>query len=205
MISFQFLITSLLVVLMPGTGVIYTVSSGLFQGRKASIAAAAGCTAGIIPHLCASVLGLAAILHTSAVLFQMVKYAGALYLLYMAWATWRDKEGLSFKNQDESKKLFQIARRGFLINILNPKLSIFFLAFLPLFVPHNAVAPTFDMLVLSAVFMLMTFVVFVGYGLFATAVRDRVVKSPNVIRWVQRSFAVAFASFGIKLAMIEQE
>jgi threonine/homoserine/homoserine lactone efflux protein len=205
MISFQFLITSLLVVLMPGTGVIYTVSSGLFQGKKASIAAAAGCTAGIIPHLCASVLGLAAILHTSAVLFQMVKYAGALYLLYMAWATWRDKEGLSFKNQDESKKLFQIARRGFLINILNPKLSIFFLAFLPLFVPHNAASPTFNMLVLSAVFMLMTFVVFIGYGLFATAVRDRVVKSSNVIRWVQRSFAVAFASFGIKLAMIEQE
>lgn len=205
MISFQFLITSLLVVLMPGTGVIYTVSSGLFQGRKASIAAAAGCTAGIIPHLCASILGLAAIIHTSAVLFQMLKYAGALYLLYMAWGTWRDRDGLNFRKHDGGRKLFQIARRGFLINILNPKLSIFFLAFLPLFVPHDAVSPAFDMAVLSLIFMLMTFAVFVLYGIFADAVRNRVVNSPAVVRLIQRTFALTFAAFGVKLAMMEQE
>ncbi|MFM2483164.1 LysE family translocator [Celerinatantimonas sp. YJH-8] len=205
MISLQFVITSLLVVLMPGTGVIYTVSSGLFKGRKASIAAAAGCTAGIIPHLSASILGLAAILHTSAVLFQMFKYAGAIYLLYMAWGTWRDKGGLSFKAQDDHKNLFHIAKRGFLINILNPKLSIFFLAFLPLFVPHDASSPTIDMLVLSLVFMWMTFVVFVIYGLFATVVRHQVVHSPRVVGWIQRSFALAFAAFGLKLAMVEQK
>lgn len=204
MVSFEFLLTSLVVVLIPGTGVIYTVSNGLFQGRKASIAAAAGCTAGIIPHLTASILGLSAIIHTSAVLFQMIKYAGAVYLLYLAWATWRDKGGLSFNKPVENKKLLQIAKRGFLINILNPKLSIFFLAFLPLFVPHEAASPSFNMIILSLIFMAMTFVVFVGYGLFATAVRHHVVQSPNVVRWLQRSFAVIFASLGLKLAFVEQ-
>ena len=139
MFNTEFLITSLVVVLIPGTGVIYTVSTGLFLGWRASIAAACGCTAGIIPHLSASILGLSAILHMSAVAFQAVKYAGAAYLLYLAWSMWRDTGALKFNSPSHKNGLRQIATRGFLINILNPKLSIFFLTFLPLFISANGV------------------------------------------------------------------
>ncbi|WP_415713300.1 LysE family translocator [Maridesulfovibrio sp.] len=204
MISLEFLLTALVVVLVPGTGVIYTVSSGLFLGKKASLAAAAGCTAGIIPHLVASILGLSAVLHVSAIGFQIVKYAGAAYLLYLAWATWQEKGTLKFNESSGNQRLLQIAKRGFLINILNPKLSIFFLAFLPLFVPENAVSPTLNLIILSLIFMLMTLIVFVLYGLSATSVRKYVTRSPNIISWMQRSFAIVFATIGLKLAMTEQ-
>lgn len=204
MFSTEFLITSLVVVLIPGTGVIYTISTGLFLGWRASIAAAAGCTAGIIPHLCASVLGLSAILHMSALAFQAVKFAGAAYLLYLAWAMWRETGGLQFNAPAHRKGLLQIAVRGFLINILNPKLSIFFLAFLPLFVSPDAASPTGQMVGLSAAFMAMTLVIFIVYGISANGVRRYVVNSPRLIVRLQRSFAAVFAILGIKLALSEQ-
>ncbi|WP_415716814.1 LysE family translocator [Maridesulfovibrio sp.] len=204
MVNAEFLLTALVVVLMPGTGVIYTVSNGLFLGKKASIAAAIGCTAGIIPHLTASILGLSAILHVSALAFQLLKYAGAAYLMYLAWATWNDKGCLNFNKPAENQRLRQIAKRGFLINILNPKLSIFFLAFLPQFVPENAVSLTANLIILSLIFMGMTLIVFVLYGLCANSVRQHVTRSPNITRWMQRSFAVIFASLGLKLATAEQ-
>jgi threonine/homoserine/homoserine lactone efflux protein len=204
MFSTEFLITSLIVVLIPGTGVIYTVSTGLFLGWRASIAAAAGCTAGIIPHLTASILGLSAILHMSAVAFQVVKYAGALYLFYLAWSMWRETGSLQFNSPSSKKGLWQIAVRGFLINILNPKLSIFFLAFLPLFVSPGTSSPMFDMFILSVVFMVMTLIVFILYGVSANGVRKHVVNSPKIIVWLQKSFAAIFAALGVKLAMTDQ-
>lgn len=204
MFSTEFLITSLVVVLMPGTGVIYTVSTGLFLGWRASIAAAFGCTAGIIPHLTASILGLSALLHMSAVAFQCVKYAGAIYLLYLAWSMWRNTGALKFDSPSSKKGILKIAGKGFLINILNPKLSIFFLAFLPLFISPGASSPMLDMFILSVVFMLMTLIVFIVYGISANGVRRHVVNSPKVIFWLQRSFAATFAALGVKLALTDQ-
>jgi threonine/homoserine/homoserine lactone efflux protein len=204
MFSADFMFTSLIVVLIPGTGVIYTVSTGLFVGWRASIAAALGCTAGIIPHLAASILGLSAILHMSAVAFQVLKFAGVAYLLYLAWVMWRETGGIAFNSPSSRKGLGQIALKGFLINILNPKLSIFFLAFLPLFVSSEAASPIFQLFLLSVVFMVMTLIVFIFYGLSANGVRSKVVSSPRLIVWMQRSFAATFAALGIKLAMTEQ-
>jgi threonine/homoserine/homoserine lactone efflux protein len=204
MFSTEFLLTSLIVVLIPGTGVIYTISTGLFLGYRASIAAVFGCTAGILPHLCASVLGLSAIIHMSALAFQALKYAGAAYLLYLAWSMWRETGALEFKKPGKKNNLFQVAFRGFLINILNPKLSIFFLAFLPLFVSQDATFPTQQMLLLSAVFMGMTFIIFMLYGILAGGVSACVVKSPKLIVWFQRSFAAIFAALAAKLAVSEQ-
>ena len=204
MFSTEFLITSLVVVLIPGTGVIYTISNGLFLGWRASLAAAFGCTAGIIPHLSASILGLSAVLHMSALAFQVVKFAGAAYLLYLAWAMWRETGSLKFDSHSRKSGLWQIVRRGFLINILNPKLSIFFLAFLPLFVNPDALSPTLNMVLLSLMFMAMTLVIFILYGISANAVRRYVVSSPGLIVWLQRSFAVTFAALGIKLAVTDQ-
>jgi len=197
----EFLLTTLVVVLLPGTGVIYTVSTGIFSGRKASIAAAFGCTAGIVPHLIASILGLSAILHMSALAFQAVKFAGALYLLYLAWAMWRETGGMNFSNEAAPKGLIKIALKAILINLLNPKLSIFFLAFIPLFISPAATSPTLQMLLLSLVFMAMTLAVFILYGLCAHGVSRYITSSPKSISVLQRSFAAIFALLGIKLAM----
>jgi threonine/homoserine/homoserine lactone efflux protein len=204
MLSTEFLLTSLVVVLIPGTGVIYTVSNGLFLGWRASIAAAVGCTAGIVPHLTASILGLSAILHMSAVAFQVVKFAGAAYLLYLAWAMWRETGSLKFNSPSRDNGMLKIAGRGFLINILNPKLSIFFLAFLPLFVSSNTSSPTVQMIFLGFVFMVMTLLIFIVYGISANSVRRYVLTSPKIILWMQRSFAATFAALGLKLAATDQ-
>ena len=202
----EFLLTSLIVVLMPGTGVIYTLSCGLFQGRLASIAAAFGCTLGILPHMTASMLGLAALLHASAVAFQAVKFAGVAYLLYLAWQMWRagPPPVAAPEAAGAPRGLARVAVRGFLINILNPKLSIFFLAFLPQFTPADAADPLWVMAGHSAVFMAMTFVVFVLYGMFAALARECVISSPRVMRWLQRSFAGLFAALGVRLAFAER-
>ncbi|MDJ0944783.1 MAG: LysE family translocator [Kiloniellales bacterium] len=202
--SIEFLITSFIVVVAPGTGVIYTLSCGLARGARASVAAALGCTVGILPHVTAAILGLAALLHTSALAFQVFKYLGLAYLLYLAWTTLKDKESLSVEPAEARRSAVKIAVRGFLINILNPKLSIFFLAFLPQFVPADAALPLLRMTGLSAVFMLMTFVVFVGYGVFAAAVRQHVITRPAVMTWLRRAFAGAFAGLGVKLAFSER-
>lgn len=204
MFSTEFLITSLVVVLIPGAGVIYTVSTGLFLGWRASIAAALGCTAGIVPHLSASILGLSAILHMSAVAFQSLKYIGAIYLLYLAWSMWRESGAFEFNSPAAQSNGWQIIKRGILLNILNPKLSIFFLAFLPLFVSSNSAAPTFEMVILSVVFMILTLVIFILYGIMAHGVRMYVMNSPRLVVWLQRSFAVTFAALGVRLAMTEQ-
>ena len=204
MITTEFLLTALVVVLIPGTGVLYTVSTGLFSGWRAGIAASIGCTAGILPHILASILGLSALLHTSALAFQVVKFVGVGYLLYLAWSMWRATGALQVTAQGGVQNLRQVAVRGFLINILNPKLTIFFLAFLPLFVSPTAASPLMQMGLLSAVFMAMTLVVFIGYGLSAHAVRNCFVRLPVLTSWVQRSFAVVFAALGAKLALTEQ-
>ena len=204
MISIEFLITSFIVVLIPGTGVLYTVATGLFIGKRESFFAAVGCTLGIIPALLASVLGLAAIFHTSALAFQVVKYAGVAYLLYLAWVMWRSSSPLSLENTHSRAKPGSIALRGFLLNILNPKLSIFFLAFLPQFVSPQVQQPLLNMLVLGMVFMLMTLVVFVVYGLMASSFSTFVVRSEKVSLTIQRVFAGGFAALGLKLALSER-
>lgn len=203
MITLEFLITSFIVVLIPGTGVIFTISSGLVQGRRASVYASLGCTAGIIPHLAATILGLAAVMHTSALAFQLLKYAGALYLLYVAWATWRDRSAFSVDAGASHASAWGIAAKAFLLNILNPKLTIFFLAFLPQFVNPTAANPLVELLILSAVFMAMTFVVFVVYGFIAHAFRRLVIESATVQRWLRHGFAAIFAGLGVRLATSE--
>jgi threonine/homoserine/homoserine lactone efflux protein len=204
MITPEFLITSLVVVLVPGTGVIYTISTGLFMGWRSSIAAALGCTTGIIPHLLACILGLSALLHLSSVAFQTLKFAGAAYLLYLAWGMWRDKGMINIESTYKKTNLTQIMSKGFLINILNPKLSIFFLAFLPQFISTNETAAYIQMVILSAVFMLMTFVVFVAYGCLAHRVSTYLTSSPRAIRKIQQVFSATFAALGIRLALAEQ-
>src|SRR5436190_2178766 len=204
MITLNFLLTSLIVVLIPGTGVIYTISTGLTLGRRASIFAALGCTAGIVPHLLATVLGLSAVMHTSALAFQVLKYAGVIYLLYLAYATWRDKSAFALDTTPQHATAGSLMTKALLLNILNPKLTLFFLAFLPQFIAHDGPAPLLQLLTLSGVFMAMTFVVFIIYGLLAHAFRQAVIESPRVQSWLRRSFAAAFAGLAIDLALSDR-
>ena len=204
--TLSFLLTSLIVVASPGTGGLYTLAVALTLGARPSIAAAFGCTLGIVPHMLAAMLGLAAVLHTSALAFAALKWCGVAYLLYMAWQALRETGALSIDTRPAAKA--RSSRRvivtGILINILNPKLSIFFLAFLPQFVAVDETHPLGRMLELSGVFMAMTFAVFVVYGLFAAAVRDRVITRPKVMTWLRRSFAAGFAALGARLALAER-
>ena len=201
MISLQFLLTALVVVIAPGTGVIYTLALGLGQGRQAALWAALGCTFGIVPHLAAATLGLAAVLHTSALMFTVVKWAGVTYLLYLAWQSLRANGALNVSADQTSQPGWTIARRGALINILNPKLSIFFLALLPPFLSGNAATATAEMAAMGAIFMAMTFAVFALYGVFAAAARRRLLGSARVMAWLSRSFAAIFAALAGRLAL----
>lgn len=202
--SWEFLLTSLVIVASPGTGVLITLTAGLTKGRRAAIVAALGGTLGIIPHMVAAITGLAAVLHASAVAFDVIRYAGVAYLLYMAWQTLKENGALSIDETPDSRTDFEVIRSAILVNILNPKLSIFFFAFLPQFIGTSGGTPILEMLELSLVFMLMTFVVFVIYGIFAAAMRSHVISRPSVLTAMRRTFAAAFVGLGLKLALTER-
>ena len=204
MITTGFLLASLVVVLMPGTGVIYTVTTGLTRKWKASIIAAVGCTLGIVPHILASILGLSALLNMSAQVFSVLKYAGALYLLYLAWNMWREAGKLEIKKETAETGAARTITKAIAINLLNPKLTIFFFAFLPLFIPENSSSPTLEMIMLSAVFMGITFLVFALYGILASGVSAYLLNSPKTVKRVQQTFALALAGFAVKLALSEK-
>ncbi len=202
--SIEFLLTSLIVVASPGTGVLFTLAAGLSRGAGASIIAAAGCTLGIVPHMVAAVTGLAALLHASALAFQVIKYLGVAYLLYMAWNTLKEHGALKVEKDIAPRSAVQVIISAVLVNVLNPKLSIFFVAFLPQFISASDPHPLSRMLELSGIFMLLTFVVFVGYGMFAASVRERVISRPRVLAWMRRTFAAAFVALSAKLAFAQR-
>ncbi|MGV7217521.1 LysE family translocator [Bradyrhizobium sp. UFLA05-112] len=202
--TWPFLLTSLIVVASPGTGVLYTLAAALTRGSRASVAAAFGCTLGIVPHMTAAMLGLAAVLHTSALAFATLKWCGVVYLLYMSWQALRETGALAVEGRIKERSSWRVIVTGFLINILNPKLSIFFLAFLPQFIAADEAHVLARMLELSGVFMAMTFAVFVVYGLFAASVRERVISRPRVMAWLRRSFAAGFSVLGARLAFAER-
>ena len=202
--SIEFLVTSLVMIASPGTGALYTLAAGLSQGARASVIAAFGCTLGIVPHMAAAVLGLAALIHTSALAFETLKYLGVAYLLYMAWSALKERGALQVGQGADGRSALQVVVTAVLINILNPKLSIFFLAFLPQFVRVDEPHPLARMLLLSGAFMLLTFLIFAVYGLFAAAVRRHVISRPGVLLWMRRGFAAAFVALGAKLALAER-
>ena len=202
--NLEFLTVSLLVVASPGTGAAVTIATGLSRGARTAAVAALGCTLGIVPHMLAAVTGLAALLHASSLAFEAVKFAGVAYLLYLAWMTWREQGVLAIEADGAQRSDWQVIRHAVLVNLLNPKLSMFFLAFLPQFIAPDEAAPTFAMLQLSAIFMAMTFAVFALYGAFAARMRERVLGSPTAMAWLRRSFAATFVALGAKLALTQR-
>ena len=198
-----FLLTSLVIVATPGTGAIYTIAAGLRRGRRASVIAALGCTLGIVPHLLAAATGLAAVLYASAVAFSTIKYLGVAYLLLLAWQTWRDKTTLDVETVTPPLSTTRVIAQAVLVNLLNPKLTIFFFVFLPQFVHSGEPHALRHMVLLSAIFMLLTLMVFAGYGLFAAAMRTKVLGRPRVVAWMRRIFAGTYLTLAGRLALPE--
>jgi threonine/homoserine/homoserine lactone efflux protein len=199
-VTATFLLTSFVIVATPGTGAIFSLGAGLSRGSRAALLAAFACTLGTVPHLVAAVTGLAALLHASGVAFAVIKYLGVAYLVYMAWATWQDKGALALDANQARRPARQVISAGITLNLLNPKLTIFFFAFLPQFVPASDPHSVLRMLALSSVFMAMTFVVFAAYGLLAAAARDRVLHSPRILSRLRKAFAASFLVLSGRLA-----
>ncbi|WP_069165724.1 LysE family translocator [Nocardia altamirensis] len=204
--SIEFMLTTLVIVATPGTGALYTLAAGLARGTKASVIAAFGCTLGVVPHMIAAITGLAALLNTSAVAFQTLKYLGVAYLIYMAWSTFRDKGVLAVPEDTagQAQSARKVITSAVLLNVLNPKLTIFFFAFLPQFVPNGSPNALARMLELSGIFMLATFVVFAIYGVCAAAVRSHVISRPAVVTWMRRVFGASFIALAGRLAVQNQ-
>lgn len=197
----EFLLTTLIVVATPGAGVLFTLAAGVARGWRASLVAAFACTLGIVPHMIAAVTGLAAIMHASAVAFSIVKWLGVAFLLYLAWRTFRDASMFEVAPGPDRVSPWRVIATGVLVNLLNPKLTIFFLAFLPQFVAPGSDAAVGQMVWLSVVFMAVTLVVFSGYGVFAAAVRREVISRPRVVAWLRRSFAATYVILAGRLAV----
>jgi threonine/homoserine/homoserine lactone efflux protein len=204
MIKPDFLLASLVVVLIPGTGVVYTITTGLTLKWRASLAAAIGCTLGIVPHIVASILGLSAIMNMSAQVFSILKWAGALYLLYLAWNMWREAGTLDLNQKSPETSFTKIIMKAIAINLLNPKLTIFFFAFLPLFVSKNSASPTLEMMLLSTVFMGITLIVFALYGILASGISTYLMNSSKAVKRLQQAFAIILGWFAVKLALSEK-
>jgi threonine/homoserine/homoserine lactone efflux protein len=202
-VSTEFLLTTLIIVATPGTGVLYTLAAGLARGARASVVAAFGCTLGVVPHMLAAITGLAALLHTSAVAFQVLKYLGVAYLLFMAWSMLRDRSELAAADSAPLPAR-RVIVSGVLINLLNPKLTLFFFAFLPQFVSTSESHASLTMMGLSTVFMLVTFAVFAVYGVFAATVRRHVISRPRVVAWMRRVFGAAFLALAGRLALADR-
>jgi threonine/homoserine/homoserine lactone efflux protein len=196
-----FLLTSLIVVLLPGAGTIYTLGAALGRGARAGVLAAFASTLGILPHLIAAITGLAALLEASGLGFALLKYAGVAYLLYLAWGTWRDTGTLRLEASPSPTRARRVITTGIAVNLLNPKLTVFFVAFLPQFVPAGTPGAPLRMAVLSGIFMAMTFVVFAAYALLAGRLRDRILSSAAVMRRVRRLLALGFAGLAARLAV----
>ena len=200
--SVEFYITALIVVATPGTGALYTIATGLSEGPRRSIIAAFGCTLGIVPHMVAALTGLAAVLHGSPLAFNIVKACGVAYLAYMAYGLITSNEGVRVGSATaEADAGRKIVIKAILINLLNPKLSLFFLAFLPQFINPEAANAFLAMVTASLIFMIMTFVVFALYGVFAASIRLRVLVRPAISLWLNRVFGLAFLVMATKLAL----
>jgi threonine/homoserine/homoserine lactone efflux protein len=199
--SIAFLLTTLVVVATPGTGAVFSIAAGLSRGARAGVVAAFGCTLGVIPHMIAAITGLAAILNASAIAFQAIKWLGVAYLLFLAWQTLRDKSAIRIDDDAARVSFWRVIRTAVLINLLNPKLTIFFFAFLPQFVPAGEHNGTWHMIGLSLVFMAVTFVVFAGYGIFAATMRTQVISRPRVMAWLRRTFAATYVLLAGRLAL----
>lgn len=196
-----FVTASLALILVPGPDMIYVLTRGLSQGRSAGLVSAAGVSSGALVHTAFAAVGLSAILAQSALAFSVVKYLGAAYLIYLGIRTILDRQALAVPDRAGRARLHVVFRQGVLSNVLNPKVALFFLAFLPQFVDPAGGASALQMLALGAAFALMGLAVLCIMALFSGALGDFLKSRPsfaNALRWLSGGVLVAL---GLRLAV----
>jgi threonine/homoserine/homoserine lactone efflux protein len=204
-VSVEFLLTSLVVVLIPGTGVIYTVSSCIGGGRRRGLIAAFGCTLGIVPHMLAAMLGLSGIMQAGSAVFEVVRWAGVAYLVFLGFSMIREAGAVPLEDGNAPvDSAGSIVWRGILLNVLNPKLTLFFFAFLPQLLDASPGLLDARLIGLGGIFMLMTLAVFAVYALASAAARDLILSAPVVRRWVERALGAFLIAFAARLALTDQ-
>ena len=200
---FVFFPAALLLALAPGPDNLFVLAESAQHGRPAGLAVTVGLCTGLIGHTLAVAFGLAAIVKASALAFTMLKMAGAIYLLYLAWQAWR-AGGEIGDSQAPELSGSELYRRGIVMNLTNPKVSIFFLAFLPQFADPRRGSMAVQFLELGLLFMLATLIVFGALSLVAGGLGERFRRSPVALRVVNRAAAAIFAGLAIKLAITER-
>jgi len=199
-----FLGASVALTLAPGPDNTFIVAQGISRGRKAAIITALGMCSGISVHTTAAALGVSALIYSSAAAFTLLKYAGAAYLLFLAWKSLKEQRILLSPGEAggcDSRLLF---RRGFLMNVINPKVALFFLAFLPQFVSANSGGVPLQMFLLGILFMAQAVVVFSIIGWLSGSIGNAVLKKPRIARWFGWLTAAIFAALGLRLALAER-
>ena len=206
--SVEFVLTSFVVAAIPGTGVVYTIASSIGGGWRRGLFATIGCTLGVVPHLLAAMLGLSGVMQTGSVVYETVRWVGVAYLVYMGISMIRQGDVLELDDDarhDAAGSMIRVVRRGILLNLLNPKLTLlFFFAFLPQFLDTPPALLDARLIGLGAVFMFATFVVFVGYAYASAVMRDLVLSVPAVRRWLHRCLGSLLVGFAARLAIADR-
>lgn len=199
MISIEFLMATLIVVLIPGTGVMYSLSVGLLHGRSRVLYASIGCTLSILPHVMLSVLSLVFLFQLDAQVIGYLKIAAFMYLLYFAYgfafSSWK-----WFSHNVNKNTKYQIMQRGFLLNVFNIKLTLFLVAFLPQFIPSQSNI-LYQVFVHSGIFMVMTFLIFIGYGFLAVYLKQHLFQNDTMLYWIQKGFGVIFLYLALQVIL----
>jgi threonine/homoserine/homoserine lactone efflux protein len=198
-----FLAASMALTIAPGPDNIFVVTQGIARGRKAAIATALGMCSGISVHTVAAACGISAVFHTSALAFNAVKYAGAAYLLYLAYRTLKERTTITLRAAD-NRALAALFRRGFIMNVVNPKVALFFLAFLPQFASADTVHFVPWMLLLGFIFMAQAVVIFCLIACFSGTIGNYIAAKPALAKYFDYLTAGVFASLGVRLALQEQ-
>lgn len=199
-----FLGASMALTIAPGPDNTFIVAQGISRGRKAAVVTALGMCSGVSVHTTAAALGISALLYSSAAAFTILKYAGAAYLLFLAYKALKEQQVLLPQGTADGQSPWVMFRRGFIMNVVNPKVALFFLAFLPQFVSPGEESAALQMLLLGLLFMAQAVVLFGAIGWPSGSVGNLILRRPRMARWFGRLSAGIFASLGIRLALAER-
>jgi threonine/homoserine/homoserine lactone efflux protein len=196
-----FIAASALLAIAPGPDVIYVLTRGIAQGRRAGLAAALGFASGCLFHTALAALGVAALIRSSPIAFDLVRYAGAAYLVWIGIQALRHRSAFSVEAASDTRALATIFKQSVVGNMLNPKVTLFFLAFLPQFVNARAGNVALQMALLGVVFMVVTIVVFGAVAIFAAMIGDWVRRKPAIGERLNVFAGLTFIALGIRVAL----
>lgn len=194
-----FIGASVLLIIIPGPDLIFTIAQGMTNGRKAAIITAMGLSLGNIVHTLAAAIGLSLIIKTSVVAFTIFKILGAMYLFYLAFQAIKHRKEKIDMNSYQNSDTSGLFLRGLLMNILNPKVAIFYLTFLPQFVNYNREDVPLQMCILGLIFILLTAIIFSLLGYFSGVLREKLLKNPRFNEHMNVTAAITFIILGVKL------